>query len=51
MSLWITRLPGLVFTLLIGLTGLGLAALPPFQHLQLSELTLAIVIGMLLGNA
>ena len=50
MPRWITRFPGLVFTLLIGLTGLGLAALPPFQHLQLSALTLAIVLGMLLGN-
>ncbi|MEP7042466.1 MAG: putative sulfate exporter family transporter, partial [Dokdonella sp.] len=50
MSPLTSRLPGLVFTLLIGLAGLGLAALPPLQHLQLSALTLAIVLGMLLGN-
>ncbi|MET0226753.1 MAG: YeiH family protein [Dokdonella sp.] len=50
MSNLIARLPGLVVTLLIGLAGLALAALPPLQHLQLSALTLAIVLGMLLGN-
>ena len=50
MSRFADRLPGLAFTLLIGLAGLGLAATPWFQHLQLSALTLAIVIGMLLGN-
>jgi len=50
MSRFTDRFPGLVFTLLIGLAGLGLAATPWFQHLQLSALTLAIVIGMLLGN-
>ncbi|HEY0231444.1 MAG TPA: YeiH family protein [Dokdonella sp.] len=50
MSRLATRFPGLLFTLLIGLAGLGLAALPPFQHLQLSALTLAIILGMLLGN-
>lgn len=44
------RLPGLAFALLLGLAGLGLAALPAFSHLQLSALTIAIVLGMLLGN-
>ncbi|GAA0722189.1 YeiH family protein [Dokdonella soli] len=50
MSILASRLPGLVFALLLGLAGLGLATLPAFSHLQLSALTLAIVLGMLLGN-
>jgi uncharacterized integral membrane protein (TIGR00698 family) len=50
MSTLVTRLPGLVFASALGLAGLGLALLPPFRHLQLSALTLAIVLGMLCGN-
>ena len=50
MSSFAARAPGLVFALLIGLAGLGLAALPGFAHLQLSALTVAIVLGMLIGN-
>lgn len=45
-----TRLPGVALALLIGLAGLALAALPVFSRLQLSALTLAIVLGMLIGN-
>ena len=45
-----SRLPGLAFTLLLGLVALGLAALPAFSRRQLSALTLAIVLGMLIGN-
>jgi uncharacterized integral membrane protein (TIGR00698 family) len=44
------RLPGLAFALLLGLAGLALATLPAFSHLQLSALTIAIVLGMLIGN-
>ena len=44
------RLPGLLFALLLGLAGLALAALPTLAGLQLSALTLAIALGMLLGN-
>jgi uncharacterized integral membrane protein (TIGR00698 family) len=50
MSTFAARLPGLLFALLLGLAGLGLAKLPAFEHLQLSALTIAIVLGMLLGN-
>lgn len=44
------RGPGLGLATLLGLAGLGLAALPALQSLQLSALTVAIVLGMLLGN-
>lgn len=50
MSAFAPRLPGLVFALLLGLAGLGLAAVPAFAGLQLSALTLAIALGMLIGN-
>jgi uncharacterized integral membrane protein (TIGR00698 family) len=51
MSSFAPRLPGLAFALLLGLAGLGLAATPVLSHLQLSALTVAIVLGMLVGNA
>ncbi|HEU4663396.1 MAG TPA: putative sulfate exporter family transporter [Dokdonella sp.] len=44
-------LPGLLLALLLGLAAVGLAAIPHVARLQLSALTLAIVLGMLLGNA
>jgi uncharacterized integral membrane protein (TIGR00698 family) len=44
------RLPGLLFALALGLAGLGLAAVPALAGLQLSALTLAIALGMLVGN-
>lgn len=44
------RMPGLIFTLLLGLAGLALARVPALAHLQISALTLAIVLGMLIGN-
>ncbi len=50
MSTFNTRLPGLALALLLGLASLGLATLPAFSRLQLSALTLAIVLGMLVGN-
>ena len=50
MSTLAARLPGLLFALLLGLAGLGLAKLPAFAQLQLSALTIAIVLGMLFGN-
>ena len=50
MSSLAARVPGLAFALLIGLAGLGVAALPAFARLQLSALTVAIVLGMLIGN-
>lgn len=50
MSTLAARLPGLALALSLGLAGLGLAALPAFSRLQLSALTLAIVLGMLVGN-
>jgi len=50
MSTFAARLPGLAFALLLGLAGFALATLPAFAHLQLSALTLAIVLGMLVGN-
>jgi uncharacterized integral membrane protein (TIGR00698 family) len=45
------NLPGLLLALALGLAGLWLARLPMLAHWQLSALTLAIVLGMLLGNA
>lgn len=50
MAFLAARLPGLAFALLLGLAGLGLAAIPAFARLQLSALTLAIALGMLVGN-
>jgi uncharacterized integral membrane protein (TIGR00698 family) len=50
MSSLAARVPGLALALLIGLAGLGVAALPAFARLQLSALTVAIVLGMLIGN-
>lgn len=50
MSRFAVRLPGLLFTLALGLAGLGLATLSAFSRWQLSALTLAIVLGMLFGN-
>lgn len=50
MSSLAARLPGFVFALLLGLAGLGLAVVPALAGLQLSALTLAIVLGMLVGN-
>lgn len=44
------RLPGLALALALGLGGLLLAALPALARLQLSALTVAIVLGMLVGN-
>lgn len=44
-------LPGVLFALLIGAVALGLTQLAWFQHAQISALTLAIVIGMLIGNS
>ncbi|MFC3551798.1 YeiH family protein [Lysobacter cavernae] len=43
-------LPGLLLALAMGLLALGLAQLPLLQRWQLSALTVAIVLGMLLGN-
>ena len=50
MSSVATRIPGLVFALLLGLAGIALATLPALARLQLSALTVAIVLGMLAGN-
>lgn len=44
-------LPGLLLTLGIGVAGLALARVPVLARAQLSALTIAIVLGMLLGNA
>ena len=44
------RLPGLLLTLPLGLAGLWLESRPSMQALHLSALTLAIVLGVLLGN-
>lgn len=43
-------LPGLLLALALGVAGLWLARLPMLAHWQVSALTLAIVLGMLLGN-
>lgn len=43
--------PGLLLALGIGVAALWLARLPLLAHWQLSALTLAIVLGMVLGNA
>ena len=47
---WFQSLPGLAVALALGLAGLGLAQLPQLASWQLSALTCAIVLGMLLGN-
>lgn len=48
---WLPRTaPGLLLALGLGLAGLGLARVPMLAHWQISALTLAIVLGMLLGN-
>ncbi len=48
---WLRRnLPGLLLALGIGVAGLGLAKLPWLAHWQVSALTLAIVLGMVVGN-
>lgn len=44
-------MPGLLLALGIGLAGLWLANQPWLAHWQVSPLTLAIVLGMVLGNA
>lgn len=44
------RVPGVVLAGLVGAAALGLSTLPALQGLGLSALTLAIVIGILLGN-
>lgn len=43
-------LPGLAVALALGLTGLAFASLPALGRWQLSALTVAIVLGMVLGN-
>ena len=43
-------LPGLAVALALGLAGLSMAMLPQLARWQLSALTCAIVLGMLLGN-
>jgi uncharacterized integral membrane protein (TIGR00698 family) len=45
------RIPGLAFALALGLAGLALATIPSVANLQLSALTIAIVLGMVAGNA
>lgn len=44
-------LPGLLLAIGIGVASLGLAKLPWLAHWQVSALTLAIVLGMVIGNA
>lgn len=44
-------LPGVLLALSIGAIALALTQLAWFQHAQISALTLAIVIGMVIGNA
>ncbi|AWV07849.1 YeiH family protein [Marilutibacter maris] len=43
-------LPGLALALLCGLAAMALATLPPFPQLHLGGLTLAIVLGLLVGK-
>ena len=43
-------MPGLLLALALGVAGLLLARLPLLAHWEVSALTLAIVLGMLLGN-
>lgn len=50
MSPFRLHLPGLAFALALGLAGFAFATQPAFADLQLSALTLAIVLGMLVGN-
>jgi uncharacterized integral membrane protein (TIGR00698 family) len=45
-----TILPGLLLALMLGLAGLGLAHAPGLRSWQLSALTVAIVLGMVMGN-
>ncbi len=49
-SLFMTRLPGLLLAGMASLAIMWLANVPAVQHTGLSALTLAIVLGMLLGN-
>ncbi|MBA3486269.1 MAG: putative sulfate exporter family transporter [Lysobacter sp.] len=46
----IAAMPGLAVALALGLAALALSQLPQLQRWQLSALTVAIVLGMLLGN-
>lgn len=48
---WRGRLPGLLLTLLVAATAMGLATLPWLQAHGISALTLAIVLGIALGNS
>ena len=49
---WLARQwPGLALATALGITGLLLAQWGPFQHAQISALTIAIVLGIALGNA
>lgn len=50
-STLVSRLPGLALALAFGLGGLGLSRVPPFAAAQFGALTLAIVLGLLAGNA
>jgi uncharacterized integral membrane protein (TIGR00698 family) len=43
-------LPGLLLALVLGVTGLLLAGWAPLQKAQISALTVAIVLGMIVGN-
>ncbi|MDR2012468.1 MAG: YeiH family protein [Rhodanobacter sp.] len=45
------HLPGLALALALGVAGLLLADWAPLQHAQISSLTIAIVLGMILGNS
>ena len=44
------HLPGLALTLALGVAGLLLAGWAPLQRAQISALTIAIVLGMIVGN-
>jgi uncharacterized integral membrane protein (TIGR00698 family) len=48
---WRGRLPGLLLALLVAATAMGLATLPWLQAHGISALTLAIVLGIALGNS
>ena len=47
---WPLLLPGLLLALALGLAGMWIAQLPALASWQLSALTVAIVLGMLVGN-
>ena len=47
---FVVPMPGLLVALALGLAGLGLAELPMLSRWQLSALTCAILLGMVLGN-